>query len=98
MVFARGWARSRPLAGYQGCRRGAGDYGGPTAGQTEPYGPRVHRGRPTFAAPLTHGQSLSAAKSARLTWSTVDDHRSGFSCYGSAKYRLAQPALVGAAH
>src|SRR5437762_13541378 len=44
MVFARGWAQSRPLAGYQGCRRGAGDYGGPTAGQTESYGPRPARG------------------------------------------------------
>src|SRR5207244_5167870 len=62
MVFARRWARSRPLAGYQGCRRGPRDYGGPTAGQTEPYGPRVHRSRSTFAAPLTHGQSLSASK------------------------------------
>jgi hypothetical protein len=40
----------------------AGDYGGPTAGQTEPYGPRVHRSRSTFAAPLTHGQPLSASK------------------------------------
>src|SRR5438552_1588371 len=62
MVFARGWARSRPLAGYQGCCRGARDYGGPTAGETESYGPRVHRSRSTFAAPLAHGQSLSASQ------------------------------------
>src|SRR2546430_13687728 len=28
----------------------------------------------------------------------VDDHRNGFSCYVSVGYRLAQPALVCAAH
>jgi hypothetical protein len=30
-----GWTRSRLLAGFQGCRRGAGDHGGPTVGQAK---------------------------------------------------------------
>ena len=31
-------------------------------GQAGPDGPRVHRGRSAFAAPLAHGQSLSARR------------------------------------
>src|SRR6266550_4744310 len=61
MVFAWRWARSRLLAGFQGCRRGAGDHGGPTVGQAKSYGPRIHRSRSAFAAPLADGQSRAPA-------------------------------------
>src|SRR5262249_22508985 len=33
-----------------------------------------------------------------IEWSTADDHRSCFRCYGSVACGLAQPALVCAAH
>src|SRR5437667_12757749 len=60
MVFAWRWARSRLLAGFQGCSRGARDHGGPSIGQARSYGPRIHCSRSAFAAPLAHGESLSA--------------------------------------
>ena len=48
------------LAGCQGCHGGARSHGGPTAGKAKSHGPRVHRSRSAFAAPLAHGQYLSA--------------------------------------
>src|SRR5580693_7846425 len=59
MVLAWRWSRSRLLAGYQGCRRGACDHGGPSAGQGKSSRPRVHRSRSTLPAPLAHGQFLA---------------------------------------
>src|ERR1700738_2965905 len=62
MVFAWRWSRSRLLAGYQGCSRGARDHGGPSAGQGKSLGPRVHRSRSAFSTPPAHGQALAPAR------------------------------------
>src|SRR5260370_16346253 len=76
MVFAWRWSRSRHLAGYQGCRRGAGDHGGPSAGQGKYYGPRVHRSRSTLATPLAHGQpraqAIRAGANQPSNWGVLD--------------------------
>src|SRR6516164_7547986 len=98
MVFAWRWARSRLLAGYQGCRRGTDDHGRPSVGQGRNCGPRVHRSRSTFAAPLAHGQSRAPAISARLTWRTADDCRCCFRWYRFAAPRFSQPVADRAAH
>src|SRR5215470_3503840 len=93
MVFAWRWSRSCLLAGCEGFRRGADDHGRPSVGQGKFHGPRVHRSRSAFAAPLAHGQSRAPAISARPTRRTADDHRSCFRGYCPVASRLAQPAL-----
>src|SRR5262249_19623888 len=70
MVFAWRWPRSRLLAEYRGCRRGAGDHGGPPAGQGRRYGPRVHRSRSTLATSVAHDQSCAQAIRAAQIGST----------------------------